>query len=316
MAKKVKSNIKKTSVTLDELMDETLGKKGTKNRDKFDKKSRKETKKDLQKVIDGKETLIDVDVITNKDLHGYSYEEMLDKAYGKKGTPTRIAAEKRIKEKAKTILADIKKKEAKEKEAKLLSKIGKKLKGRKSLGEVFIDRAKKFKGIISKVMSDIDKKEAKELKKNQVLFLEFAKEFSKKASRVSAGDKFPSIYINSRDGQFRVDYYLKIRDRKTGKIVPASARINLVTGIMEVSKTAFVKYTIPQRIKVLLSLYAKWVNKNEINKNGKPKKSKQSLDSTKVLIKRKAKTGNENKVRKGKKNPIGQKNSKKRKGVK
>lgn len=263
MEKKEKS--KKTFVTLDELMNETLGKKGTPKRDKFDKQSRKETKNDLRKVIDGKETLMDIDVITNKDLQGYSYEEMLNKIYGKKGTPTRIAAEKRIKEKAKTLL------------------------------------------------SDINKKEVKEAKKNEMLFLEFAKEFSKKASRVSAGDKFPSIYINNSSGKFRVDYYLKIRDRKTGKIVPTSARINLVTGIIEVSKTAFLKYTIPKRIKILLSLYAKWVNKNELNKDGKPTKS---IKSTAVLAKRKPKKAINNKIRKGKKNPVGQKNNKKRKGIK
>jgi len=258
MAKKAKSN--KSFTTLDELKDETLGKVGTKKRDKFEDKSRKETKKDLQRVIDGKETMLDMDVITDKDLQGYSYEEMLDKAYGKKGTPTRDAAEKRIKERAKNL------------------------------------------------MSDIEQKEAKET--NEDLFLKFAKEFSENAEKSSAGDKIPSVYLNDKSDKFRIDYYLKIRDRKTGKIVQTSARIGLVTGIIEVSKTAFIKYTIPKRIEVLLSLYAKWVNKNELNKDGKQKSTK-SVKSTKVLVKRKPKKAIRGKIRKGKKNSVRKKNSKK-----
>lgn len=181
----------------------------------------------------------------------------------------------------------------------------------------------------------------KEAKENEALFLKFAKEFSKKASRVSAGDKIPSMYINSSSGKFRIYYYVKIYDRKTGKFISEPARINLITGIIEVSKTAFVKNTVQQRIKILLSLYTKWVNKNEL-KNGKPKpqlvmppiriggklfkgltkkeikdvKSKKSIKSDKVLIERKAKAGINNKARKGKKNPVRQKNNNKRKGIK
>lgn len=337
MEKKVKN---KKFTTLDELMDETLGKKGTPKRDKFDNKSRKETKRDLKNVIKGKGTLIDMDVITREDLKEYTYGDMLDKAYGKKGTPTRIAAEKRIKKIAQNLLTNIGKKEAKEEKEKLANRIkkvkiqvncihykgGKKVKLTKRSVFVSQDVADGLKGL-------------QEAKQNEALFLKFATEFSKKASRISAGDKFPSVYINNSIGQFRVDYYLKIRDRKTGKIIPTPARINLTTGIMEVSKTAFVKYTKPQRIKVLLSLYAKWVNKNElsdrlkkIKKGGKPLFNKDWVDeqingnkngkgskqikSTKVLVKRKPKKGNASKVRKGKKNPIGQKNSKKSGSIK
>lgn len=56
--------------------------------------------------------------ITSDDLKAHSLNEMLKKSYGKKGTPNRVAAEKRIKEKAKNLLSDNKKKEAKENEEK------------------------------------------------------------------------------------------------------------------------------------------------------------------------------------------------------
>lgn len=267
MAKKVKN---KKFTTLNELMDETLGKVGTPKRDKFDNNLQKETKRDLKNVIKGKGTLIDMDIITCEDLKEYSYDEMLDKAYGKKGTPTRIAAEKRIKGKAKNLLKDIEKKEAKYK---------------------------------------------KECIKKSEEFLKFALEFSKRASTLSAGDKIPHIY-RSKGCNFTIDYYLKIRDRKTGKIIPTSARINRVTGIIEVSKELFIKHNKKMRNTILVSLSIgfDWSEiYKDILKNGKGNKQ---IKSTKVLVKRKPKKGNASKVRKGKKNPIGQKNSKKSGSIK
>ncbi len=306
MAKKVKNK----KFTMNELMDETLGKKGTPKRNKFDDKLQKETKRDLKKVIDGKETLIDTDIVTRADLQGYSYDEMLDRAYGKKGTLTRNASEKRIKKIAKNLLSNIEKKEAKEEKEKLTKRL-KKIK----VNYIHYEGGKRVKVTKGNMFVNQDTfnalKGLKEAKENEALFLKFAKEFSEKASHVSAGDKYPSTYVNNNDGKFRIDYYVKIRDRKTGKIIPTVARINLITGIMEVSKTSFLKCTMPNRIKILLSLYAKWINKNELKENGKSKKSRKSIQSIKVLVKRKPKKGIINKVRKGKKNPIGKKNSKK-----
>ncbi len=47
-----------------------------------------------------------------------------------------------------------------------------------------------------------------------VSFLKFAKKFAENASNFTAGDKIPHIY-RSEDGQFTIDYYIRIRDRKT-----------------------------------------------------------------------------------------------------
>ncbi len=60
--------------------------------------------------------------ITKDDLKGTSLDKMMDKSYGKKGTPKRKAAEKKINAKAKTLVADNKKKEAFEKAMSLLPK--------------------------------------------------------------------------------------------------------------------------------------------------------------------------------------------------
>lgn len=249
--------------------------------------------------------------ITSDDLKGHSLNEMLQKSYGKKGTPNRVAAEKRIKEKAKNLLSDNKKKEAKEnEEKKSLKKRIKKIKVQ--INYIHYRKGKKVKETKGKMFFSQDMidglKKLKEAQENEA-FLKFAKEFSKKASRVSAGDKIPSIYINDSSGKFRIDYFDKIRDRKTGKIVPTVGRVNLITGIIEVSKTSFVKLTMPNRIKVLLSLYAKLVNKKELNKDGKSKKSGKSIKSNNVIGSPKKAVGN--KARAGKKNAVRKRNSKK-----
>jgi hypothetical protein len=327
---KMKKLPKETFTTLDQLQDETLGIKGTPKRDKFDKQCRKEMKKDLQEIVNGKGTLLDIDVMTRKDLQGYSYEKMLDKAYGKKGTPTRIAADKRLKEKAKTMLDDIKVKEAKEneenKEKKSLTKRLKKIKvkviyhhyrgGKKvkvTKGNMFINQD------VADAIKAKDKYKKECIKKSKE-FMKFALEFSKKASTLSAGDKVPHVYY-SKNHIFRIDYRLNIRDWTTKKIIQTSARLNRETGIIEVSKSLFLKHDIGMRNTILVSLsigfnWAEIYKNIKGNKDGKPKKSNLSIKSTKVLVKRKPKKGIINKVRKGKKNPVGQKNNKKRKGAK
>lgn len=93
-----------------------------------------------------------------------------------------------------------------------------------------------------------------------VSFLKFAKKFAENASNFTAGDKVPHIY-RSGDGQFTIDYYLRIRDRKTGRFVSTPARIGHNTGVIEVSKKAFLKYTVPMRVIILLHEFAhKWLN--------------------------------------------------------
>lgn len=91
-------------------------------------------------------------------------------------------------------------------------------------------------------------------------FVKFAKEFCANASVISAGDRKPSIY-RSNDGKFCIDYYNKIRNRKTGEYVSTPARIGHNTGIIEISKSDFEKYTIPMRLVILLHEFShKYMN--------------------------------------------------------
>lgn len=93
-----------------------------------------------------------------------------------------------------------------------------------------------------------------------VSFLKFAKKFAENASNFTAGDKVPHIY-RSEDGQFTIDYYLRIRDRKTGRFVSTPARIGHNSGVIEVSKKAFLKYSVPMRVIILLHEFShKWLN--------------------------------------------------------
>lgn len=91
-------------------------------------------------------------------------------------------------------------------------------------------------------------------------FVKFAKEFSANASILSAGDYKPSIY-RSDDGKFCIDYYNKIRNRRNGKFVSTPARIGHNTGIIEISKKDFEKYTLPMRMVILLHEFShKYMN--------------------------------------------------------
>lgn len=93
-----------------------------------------------------------------------------------------------------------------------------------------------------------------------VSFLKFAKKFAENASNFTAGDKIPHIY-RSEDNQFTIDYYLRIRDRKTGRFVSTPARVGHKTKIIEVSKKAFLKYSVPMRIIILLHEFSHvWMN--------------------------------------------------------
>jgi len=93
-----------------------------------------------------------------------------------------------------------------------------------------------------------------------VAFLKFAKKFAENASNFTAGDRIPHIY-RDESNQFTIDYYIKIRDRKTGRFVSTPARIGHGSGVIEISKSAFLKYTVPMRIIILLHEYShKWMN--------------------------------------------------------
>jgi len=93
-----------------------------------------------------------------------------------------------------------------------------------------------------------------------ISFIKFAQEFSENASVLSAGDRTPHIY-RSDDGKFNFDYYLRIRDRSTGDYVNTPARIGHLTGIIEISKKDFLKYSVPMRMIILLHEYShKYMN--------------------------------------------------------
>jgi len=114
---------------------------------------------------------------------------------------------------------------------------------------------------------EIKKFEVKELKTcplwtdNDIRnFVKFAQEFSANANLLSAGDYKPSIY-RSDDGKFCIDYYKKIRDKSTGEIVGTPARIGHNTGVIEVSKEDFAKYSVPMRMVILLHEFShKYIN--------------------------------------------------------
>lgn len=114
---------------------------------------------------------------------------------------------------------------------------------------------------------EIKKFEVKELKTcplwtdNDIRnFVKFAQEFSANANLLSAGEFKPSIY-RSDDGKFCIDYYKKIRDKSTGQIVGTPARIGHNTGVIEVSKEDFEKYSVPMRMVILLHEFShKYMN--------------------------------------------------------
>jgi hypothetical protein len=91
-------------------------------------------------------------------------------------------------------------------------------------------------------------------------FYNFAVEFSQNASILSAGESKPHIY-RSNDGNFTIDYYNNIIDKKTNKLLTTPARIGHNTGIIEVSKNKFMQYTIPMRLVILLHEFShKYLN--------------------------------------------------------
>lgn len=82
--------------------------------------------------------------------------------------------------------------------------------------------------------------------KKVVEFLKFAQDFSDKAGIISAG-----IYL-SDEGNFVLKYSDVIRSATNGDRISTPARINIVTGQIEVSKEIFDRYTVAGRMGILL----------------------------------------------------------------
>lgn len=103
------------------------------------------------------------------------------------------------------------------------------------------------------------------MSKEALSFIKFAQEFCDNAGILS-GDNYyngrivPSVY-SSDDGQFSIHYFDKIIDKKTGNFVGTPARIGHDSGIIEVSKSDFQKYSVPMRMVILLHEFShKYMN--------------------------------------------------------
>lgn len=96
-------------------------------------------------------------------------------------------------------------------------------------------------------------------------FLNFALFFSENAGILSATQKIrgkarPSVYV-SDCGNFQINYFNVIKDKKSGKVLTTPARIGNTTGRIEASRQKFIGYTVPMRLMILLHEYShKWKN--------------------------------------------------------
>jgi hypothetical protein len=99
------------------------------------------------------------------------------------------------------------------------------------------------------------------LSKEDESFILFAEKFAKNAALYSAtqSNGIPSIY-KSDDGRFVINYFNIITERD-GTTVSTPARIGHDSGEIDIAKNAFLKYTIPGRMAILLHEYAhKYLN--------------------------------------------------------
>jgi len=97
-------------------------------------------------------------------------------------------------------------------------------------------------------------------------FVKFAQWFSENASILSGTVQGKPSTYRSNDGKFQIDYFNKIVDRDTGRVLTTPARIGHTSGIIEVSKSDFLRYTVPMRMIILLHEYAHKYLNPEVNK--------------------------------------------------
>jgi hypothetical protein len=67
----------------------------------------------------------------------------------------------------------------------------------------------------------------------------------------------------SKDGKFHIHLYDQIRDHRTGELIATPARVNHLTGIIEVSKKDFAPMTVANRLYILLHEYAHLANNTD-----------------------------------------------------
>jgi hypothetical protein len=81
-------------------------------------------------------------------------------------------------------------------------------------------------------------------------FLQLAISFSQQCGFEQASENGRSFTTDNRE--FTIKYFNAIKDQKTGKYMNTPARIGHTSGIIEVAKVKFDKYTIPMRLIILL----------------------------------------------------------------
>lgn len=116
------------------------------------------------------------------------------------------------------------------------------------------DKTYKISNIEFKELKDCEAWESPE----QRSFIQFAQWFAENASILSAGREKPHRY-QSNDGKWTIEYFDTILHNK--KPIGTPARVSHTTGIIQVSKRAFWKMSIPMRLIILLHEFAH----NEIN---------------------------------------------------
>ena len=105
------------------------------------------------------------------------------------------------------------------------------------------------------------KKTPLNLSKQTISFIRFAQEFCEMAGVLEASNK-GEVYI-SDNGKFRIDYFDEIRNELTGNVISTPARISQISGRIEVSKKAFISYSVPMRMAILLHEFSHfYINKN------------------------------------------------------
>lgn len=94
-------------------------------------------------------------------------------------------------------------------------------------------------------------------------FLQFAINFAQTCGFVDPSPR--GSMVVSKDGNFKIRYFPMIRDSASGQIVNTPARIGHKSGVIEVSKNKFDKYTIPMRVMILLHEFSHKYRNPKIN---------------------------------------------------
>lgn len=81
-------------------------------------------------------------------------------------------------------------------------------------------------------------------------FLEFATKFSQTCGYIDPSPK--GTIFQPKDSKFRIKYFPVIIDYASGRAIGTPARIGHNSGIIEVAKNKFDRYTIPMRLVILL----------------------------------------------------------------